>query len=149
MAATSRADFYLVSASDERSRLRTACRVAEKAYDQGLRISVLARNQAEAAAFDDLLWTFSERAFVPHGMWPAESSVAEVTPILISSSSLPDSHHDVLINLGAEAPADFSSYGRICEVVAPDADSRRDARKRWRDYRNAGVSPESHDLSGG
>lgn len=149
MAATPRADFYLVSASDERTRLRTACRLAEKAYDQGLSVTVLARNPAEATAFDEMLWTFSDRAFVPHGLCPAEETVAEATPVLISSGELPASHHDVLINLGAEVPDDFVAYGRICEVVASDKRSRGDARKRWRLYRDAGVAPNSHELSGG
>ncbi len=149
MAATPRADFYLVSASDERSRLRTACRLAEKAYDQGLRVTVLARDSDEAAAFDEMLWTFSDRAFVPHTVCPAEATVAEATPVLISSGEPPQSHQDVLINLGAQVPNDFVAYGRICEVVAADKRSRGDARKRWRLYRDAGISPKSHELSGG
>lgn len=139
-------DFYPLGEPDRRARLVTACRLAEKAYDQGLRVAVRTASAAETAEFDELLWTFSDRSFVPHVVWPTEPDVVAATPVVVGSSSLPPSHRDVLINLGPDAPADFSTYARICEVVGGDEDGKKAGRHRWRTYRDAGCAPEAHPL---
>ena len=139
-------DFYPLGEPDRRARLVTACRLAEKAYDQGLRVAVRTASAAETAEFDELLWTFSDRSFVPHVVWPTEPDVVAATPVVVGSSSLPPSHRDVLINLAPDAPADFSVYARICEVVGGDEDSKKAGRLRWRTYRDAGCAPEAHPL---
>ncbi len=139
-------DFYPLGEPDRRARLVTACRLAEKAYDQGLRVAVRTASAAETAEFDELLWTFSDRSFVPHVVWPTEPDVVAATPVVVGSSSLPPSHRDVLINLAPDAPADFSVYARICEVVGGDEDAKKAGRLRWRTYRDAGCAPEAHPL---
>jgi DNA polymerase III subunit chi len=143
---TLKVDFYPLGEPDRRARLVTACRLAEKAYDQGLRVAVRTASAAETAEFDELLWTFSDRSFVPHVVWPTEPDVVAATPVVVGSSSLPASHRDVLINLAPDAPADFSAYARICEVVGGDEDARKAGRLRWRTYRDAGCVPEAHPL---
>ena len=50
-------DFYTLGEPDRRARLITACRLAEKAYEQGLRVVVRTASAAETAEFDELLWT--------------------------------------------------------------------------------------------
>ena len=139
-------DFYTLGEPDRRARLVTACRLAEKAYEQGLRVVVRTTSAAETAEFDELLWSFSDRSFVPHVVWPAEPDAVAATPVLVGSSSLPPSHRDVLINLAPDAPADFSAYARVCEVVGGDEDARKAGRHRWRTYRDAGCAPEAHPL---
>jgi len=141
-----RVDFYLIGGADPRARLSAACRLAEKACDQGLRVAVRTASPAETAELDELMWTFNDRSFVPHVVWPAEPAVAEQTPVLIASGALPDSHRDVLINLAHDGPAVPTTFGRICEVVGADEDQRRRARERWRAYRDAGLAPASHEL---
>jgi DNA polymerase-3 subunit chi len=144
--AGTKVDFYVLAAADQRSRLTTVCRLVEKAYEQGLRVAVRTSAPAETVEIDELLWTFSDRSFVPHGVWPADPDFATATPVLISSGALPDSHRDVLVNLGADVPADFTAFSRICEVVAGDDDAKRRARLRWRGYKEAGLAPENHNL---
>ena len=143
---TIKVDFYPLGEPDRRARLVTACRLAEKAYDQGLRVTVRTASAAETAEFDELLWTFSDRSFVPHVVWPTEPDAAAATPVVVGSASLPASHRDVLINLAPDAPADFSAYARVCEVVGGDEDARKAGRHRWRTYRDAGCAPEAHPL---
>lgn len=143
---TIKVDFYPLGEPDRRARLVTACRLAEKAYDQGLRVAVRTASAAETAEFDELLWTFSDRSFVPHVVWPTEPDVVAATPVVVGSSGLPPSHRDVLINLAPDAPADFSAYARICEVVGGDEDAKKAGRLRWRTYRDAGCAPEAHPL---
>jgi DNA polymerase-3 subunit chi len=139
-------DFYLLPVAEPRARLTTVCRLAEKAYEQGLKIAVRTASPSETAAVDDLLWTFADRSFVPHGVWPAEPEFAAATPVLIGSSAFPETHRDVLINLAPDAPPDVSGYARVCEVVGGDDDSKQRARQRWRAYRSLGCEPEKVDL---
>jgi DNA polymerase-3 subunit chi len=139
-------DFYVLAAADPRARLVTACRLAEKAYEQGLHVTVRTSTPGETAAFDELLWTFAEGSFVPHTVWPSEPETALATPVLVGSSAFPDTHRDVLINLASDAPADFSAYARVCEIVDGDEAGKRAGRARWRFYREAGCSPANHAL---
>ena len=141
-----RVDFYVLAATDQRTRLITVCRLVEKACEQGLRVAVRTSAPAETVEIDELMWTFSDRSFVPHGVWPADTDFAAATPVLITSGALPDSHRDVLVNLGTDFPADFATFSRVCEVVAGDEEARRRARLRWRGYKDAGLAPETHNL---
>jgi DNA polymerase-3 subunit chi len=144
--AGTKVDFYVLAATDQRSRLTTACRLVEKAYAQGLRVAVRTSATAETVEIDELMWTFSDRSFVPHGVWPADPDFATATPVLITSGALPASHRDVLVNLGPDLPAEFAAYTRVCEIVAGDEEARRGARVRWRGYKEAGLVPETHNL---
>jgi DNA polymerase IIIc chi subunit len=47
--------FYLLSDSEPRAALKTACRLAEEAYDQGLKVVVRTDSSAATAQLDDLL----------------------------------------------------------------------------------------------
>ena len=146
MTGATQVDFYLLGGADPRARLTTACRLAEKACEQGLRVAVRTASPSETAALDELMWTFSDRSFVPHAVWPAEPAVAEHTPVLISSSATPESHRDVLINLAPDGPPEPTHFVRICEVVGADEDLKRRARLRWRAYADSGLAPTKHDL---
>ena len=137
-------DFYTLSAADRRAQLVAACRLAEKAYEQGLRVIVRTASPAETAEVDELLWTFADGSFVPHGTWPSEPDFAAVTPVLVASGTLPPTHRDVLINLAADAPGEFSAYARVCDVVGGDEDGKKAGRQRWRVYRDGGCTPAAH-----
>jgi len=139
-------DFYLLREAEPRARLRTACRLVEKAYEQGLRVALRTADAKETAELDELLWTFSDRSFVPHCVWPADPALASETPVVIGSGALPESHRDVLVNLGDEAPPGFEGYSRVLEIVGADEGAKTLARNRWRRYREHGANPESHNL---
>jgi DNA polymerase-3 subunit chi len=63
---TARVDFYVLKSSAARQCWNFACSLTERAYLQGLRVALLCDTAADAEAIDELLWTFSERSFVPH-----------------------------------------------------------------------------------
>ena len=96
---------------------------------------------AETAEFDELLWTFADRSFVPHCHLAGRPDAVVATPVLVGSSSLPASHRDVLINLAADAPADFSALLVSARWSAADEDAKQAGRQRWRTYRDAGCTP--------
>jgi DNA polymerase-3 subunit chi len=139
-------DFYLLNDDDARAVYRTACRLAEKAYEQGHRVVVRTPDTAATAQVDEMLWTFSDRSFVPHCVWPGEPALVEATPVLVSSAAGPDTHRGVLINLTTSVPEDGAVFERVLEIVAADDESKRLARTRWRTYRESGFEPRSHNL---
>ena len=82
-----RADFYLVGKPRFREEpLRLVCELARKAHDAGQWTLVLARDQAQAEALDDLLWAFDEDAYVPHQLAGDEED--DLAPVLIATPAM-------------------------------------------------------------
>ena len=71
---------------------------------------------------------------------------AAVTPIVLAARLDDLPHHQVLINLDAQAPAQFASFERLIEVVGAGAEDREAGRERYRFYRERGYPLTHHDL---
>ena len=144
-------DFYVLAGSDPAERLRFACRLVEKAWLKRHRVRVQFDAGAELEAFDRMLWTFSDRSFVPHRRAGAPDDTPEpgLPPVVIADSPAPDpSDGDVLVNLAGALPAAPDGWTRIAEVVDAD-DGRRDrGRERFRAYRERGIAPATHEMRG-
>lgn len=134
-------DFY-TKAED---RTLTACRIAAKAWQQGLRVLLLTPDAEATDAVDRLLWTTPSTGFVPHVR--ATDPLAAVTPVIVDHAVEPLPHDEVLINLCRELPALFSRFQRVVEVVSTDEADSRAARERYRFYQSRGYPIRHHDLS--
>ncbi|HKE94249.1 MAG TPA: DNA polymerase III subunit chi [Povalibacter sp.] len=141
-----RVDFYVLSQEGPDARLRVACRLAEKAYDQGSRVYVQTTTLAEAQRLDELLWTFNDRSFLPHEVSQGASSSHPRVVILLGESPAPPSHRQLLINLTPLLPAEVESYERIAEIVDVDPENRRLSRERFKAYRERGCELDTHNL---
>lgn len=139
-----RADFYILGNSTDRARF--ACTLANKAWKQGHHLHILASGRDEAVALDDLLWTFQDISFLPHVL--ADGTDAGTVPVTIGWPGQPAPGEDVLINLTADIPASAASYRRIAEIVADDETLRRQARQRFKQYRDMGFDMHTHTLDG-
>ena len=111
-----------------------ACRLLRKAWRQGATVSVIAPSPL-LQQLDRELWTFEPLEFVPHlcvrpGQ-PVDAALRR-TPVWLCEGTPPADAPTVLLNLGAELPADAERYGRIIEIVSTEAEQRRAARTRWR-----------------
>jgi len=139
-----RVDFYVMESTAPRDRLRTACRVVEKAYLAGHTVLVWHTDLAELREFDELLWTFADGTFVPHeGITGAGFSSA---PVLLTSGDTPPDGFDVLVNLAAEVPSCVASARRVAEFIDGDAERRQAGRARFRAYKERGWVPVTHNL---
>jgi DNA polymerase III subunit chi len=145
-AATPRVDFYVLAGSEARARLKLACRIAEKAYLADQRVFVWLDDAAELQSFDDLLWTFADRSFVPHEIY-SDPQQWQHTPVLLGCEAQPQQAFDVLLNLGTEVPAAAARAGRIAEIVDAEEPRRRAGRNRFRHYRDLGLVPETHNIA--
>jgi DNA polymerase-3 subunit chi len=127
-----RIDFYHYA--DD--KVRFACRLAAKAYDQSTRLVVYTPDTKVLGEFDKALWTFQATRFVPHCF--AGTSLAPETPVILAASGENLPHHDVLLNLADEWPPFFASFERLLEIVASDDADKSRARERYAFYRKRG-----------
>ena len=137
-------DFYVMSEPGDACVLRAACRITEKAWEQGLTVYVLARDDDEAARFDDLLWTLHAESFVPHERWNGTGS--PTARITVGCTHSPPATPELLVNLGAPVPPWFRDCRRVAEFVGADAQPREAGRQRYREYREAGVELRTHEV---
>ena len=142
----SRVDFYVLSEDGVDERLRFACRLAEKAVDQGNRVYVQTGSHAEAQRLDELLWTFSDRSFLAHEVVDGNPPSHERVMVLLGDADAPVTHRQLLINLADRLPSDVTVYERIAEIVDIDPERKRLSRERYKQYRERGCTLESHNL---
>ncbi|MGV6826812.1 MAG: DNA polymerase III subunit chi [bacterium] len=140
-----RVDFYVLKDGARDNRFGIACRLAEKAWQQGHRVYVHTGSPEESIHLDRLMWTYREQSFVPHGILGDADSNS--TPILIGNALEPANEHDVLINLALDVPPFFSRFDRVAECVDADANARQASRERYRYYRDHGYPLGTHELN--
>ena len=136
-----RIDFY----TNVESRERTACTIAAKALERGMRLLVLTADEAQSDRLDRLLWTFAQLSFLPHVR--ANHPLATQTPVIVDHAFDPLPHDEVLLNLTDATPPVFSRFQRLVEIVSLDPDDLQRARGRWRFYSERGYPLASHDLA--
>lgn len=141
-----RIDFY----TGVDHRVHYACRLVRRARAAGKTVLAYARDADRLARFDVALWTFSALDFLPHVY--ADSPLAAATPTVLTLKPGAGGPRDVLLCLDDEVPPDFATwfpqFERVVEVVSGDEDDKRNARQRYRAYRDAGFEPAHHAASG-
>jgi DNA polymerase-3 subunit chi len=152
---TERVDFYVLNSATERQRFTFACRLTEKAYLLTLKVVLLSDSAAEAAALDEMLWTFNDRAFVPHDLRRADPTAecdawrpraALAAPVQLTADLEAIEAADLLVNLSARLPARLERFTRIAEIIDADAPRRARGRERFKAYRELNVPVETHRL---
>ena len=140
-----RVDFYVLAQVDERARHVLACKLAEKAWRLDNTVYIHAGNQSDAEHLDELLWTFRDGSFVPHGLAGRDDGT-EASPIMIGSTDTGIGTRDLLINLCDDIPAFMEGFPRVAELVTSDATCREKSRKRYAAYRDQGHELNTHKL---
>jgi len=137
-------DFYVLGENVPGNRFTLACRLAEKAWQQGRRVYLHTDSDADSSHLDRLLWTYRDGSFLPHGL--AGQADPAFNPILIGNAEHAGEEHDVLVNLASEVPDFFSRFDRVLEPLDADAGVRSAGRKRYSFYRERGYRLSSHDI---
>lgn len=140
-----RIDFYLLAAAGEPSRQIFACRLAEKAYRLKNSVHIQASDEEQASQLDDLLWTFRDGSFVPHGIVDDERD-AGGAPVTIGVGTAGIRPGDLLINLSNDMPGQLDTFPRVAEIVTSDEDCRQKSRRRFADYRSQGHALQTHEV---
>lgn len=140
-----RADFYLLSTDAVDASALLACRLLEKAYQQGHQVFVYCADRQAAEQLDELLWTFKPDSFIPHHL--QGEGPEPPPPIQIGHSSEPRGFHDILLNLASTVPPFFNRFKRIIEIVGVDEAAKELSREHYRMYRKAGIEAATHTVS--
>lgn len=154
-------DFYVLTQTTAIARLHYACRLAEKAINQGHRIAIALDDESQAQTLSDYLWSFKPESFLPHMLQNDElkaiqqpspdtentlAAVKRPTPIALIWSEDNEHYHDILINLSQKIPEGFSRYQRAFEIVVQEEDCLKITRSHFQFYRERGYPLKSHAL---
>jgi DNA polymerase-3 subunit chi len=138
-----RIDFYVGKTHSLRARLLLACKLVEKAHARQLHTYIHTDSPTTSAQLDELLWTFNDLAFIPHGLAPQTDNKVKVW---IGHDYEPMENCDFLINLSNETPLFFSRFERFAEVIDQEEPVILAGRKRYQFYRDRGYNLEYHQL---
>ncbi len=139
-----RADFYLIDKPRFRQQpLLLVCELVKRAYAAHLPTLILARDQTQAEALDDLLWAFDPDEYLPHQIAGVDEDEDEA-PILIAAPAADAALRPLLINLRDAAPT--GSFDRVLEVVPADPNARGPLRARWKHYQSLGFTLQKFDM---
>jgi len=144
---TPRVDFYVTKDTTPQFALRTACRIAEKAFSAGHRIHIHMNSDKDCEKLDALLWTFRDRSFIPHEVSPVPIDNCPVTISSEKSPELTSGHTDMLVNITREIPENFKQFQRIAEIIDNQPEAIVAGRERYRFYRENGLDPQHHEVS--
>ncbi len=139
-------DFYILADPGVPAQHRYACRLTEQAFEQGQKVYLRAATEADLQQLDEVLWTFSDRAFLPHEIAGPASPSHPLIAALIGREAAPAGYRTLLVNMTDEMPADAEQFERIAEVVAADPERKQRARDRFRQYRERGWPLETHNV---
>jgi DNA polymerase-3 subunit chi len=139
---TERVDFYVLKSATPRQRWTFACRLTEKAYLRDLSVVLWSGSAADTEAIDELLWTFSERSFVPHEV--RRGSDAAAAPVQLTPELEGIGTADLLVNLCGCLPDRLDRFARIAEIIDSDEERRVKGRERFKAYRELKLSVETH-----
>lgn len=128
-----------------------ACDLVRRTVERGRRVIVHCADTGALARFDQALWCFDPAGFVPHVQ--AGSPLSPRTPVVLTDDGRSGDreadvpHHEVLVNLDADAPLFFSRFDFLFEVIGRDAADREAGRRRWKFYADRGYGMHHHDRS--
>jgi len=139
-------DFYILPQTDPAAKHPFACRIANKAFGQGMTVFIATEQAAQSAAMDKLLWTFAQSSFVPHAVCNGDAKQLARYPVQIGDGAAPH-EFDLLVSLRRDAPDDYAKFSRVAELITDDADDKTAGRARFRFYREQGIAPNTHNIS--
>ena len=133
-------NFYRINGNLQ-AALILACQLTEKAWQQGMTVLIHA-DQSANKQLDELLWSFSKTAFLPH----AESECPREA-ISITSKDNPGDHHGLLISLTEQTPSWFSRFEKVAEIIYDEPALMAHKRESFRLYKSRGYPLQYHELA--
>lgn len=137
--------FYILEDERQDADLHFACRLAEKAYNEGHRIYMHVPDARQAQNMDRLLWQFRQGSFVPHANLSQLDPHDDLTPVIIGCQEPPPGMDDFLINIGGTVDTFFSRFIRHNEIVS--SEHLAAARQKYRFFRDRGYALKTHKIS--
>jgi len=115
-------------------------RLLEKTLARDWRAVVAAGSEARVESLAELLWTFDDRSFLPHGT--VKDGYAALQPVWLSTDDTNVNGAQVLFLTDGLATARLADYAVVAEIFdGGDPEMVQAARRHWRDYTAAGHAP--------
>ena len=137
-----RIEFYVLSSSDQASRLLAACKLAMKGWRAGMPVFLRCQDEAQARELDDLLWRFKADAFIPHDLAASDPRA----PVVIGRDEEPAATQGLLVNLQPDISPHVERFARVIEIVNQDPPLLAACRNNVLLYRKRGYDPRRVEL---
>jgi DNA polymerase-3 subunit chi len=111
----------------------------EKSLERRWHAVVQVTGEERAAAIDDLLWTYDDQSFLPHGRADEEAAAGDAVVITLDFTNPNEAAIRFLVD-GAALPPDPGRYQRIMIIFdGNDDDALAHARTQWKEAKAAGL----------
>lgn len=119
-------------------------KLSEKTLKMRRKACIVTRDADHSKSVSEYLWSHDPTKFIPHSLGPEEPNNKRTSLELRHDDE--SSHLDVLINLTAKAPGQFSSFQRLIEIVTQQKASIEVGRQRFKWYRDRGYAIKVHKM---
>lgn len=124
------------------------CRLIRKIRAADKSVLVFSRQSEKLLRLDQALWTFSVLDFIPHTILPSPRACH--APVWLADVA-PDQERNILILMDDDVPeafqAWFERFDKVIDIVTTEETDRQLGRARFKRYREAGITPNAHDLA--
>lgn len=109
----------------------------ERALKDGYRVLVMAGSGERLEHLNQLLWTYDEASFLPHGS--ARDGNADRQPIFLTAGDENPNRATMLVLVDGAQGSALEGYARVCDMFdGNDETAVAAARQRWREAKAAG-----------
>ncbi|MDX1453299.1 MAG: DNA polymerase III subunit chi [Oleiphilaceae bacterium] len=140
------ADIYLLHSTAFSDQLVFCCKLAEKAFRQGLKMHIQTREAYQNEALNERLWDFRAESFLPHTVGQSAFESHPITIDVNCSSSGDSGHRDLLILLTPTLPPKSENFKRVGMIVCNDPQDIQLARQAYKQLSNQGITANIHDF---
>ncbi|MDR3373855.1 MAG: DNA polymerase III subunit chi [Ancalomicrobiaceae bacterium] len=112
--------------------------LVERCLERGWRAVIQAGSDERRDALDQLLWTFSDAAFLPHGT--SRDGFTAEQPVYLTAEGDNPNGSTVRFLVDRAEPGELGTYQRAVLIFdGNDADALADARRYWKQFKAAGL----------
>lgn len=129
--------FYQVRDPMPSTTDKTLAHLLEKVCSAGHKVLVVCPNTQRAERIDEMLWTYKDESFLPHGL--AHDNVApEKQPILITTTPENQNGANILVMVSGAQGGAIADYEKAIDIFEGHENQVTKARERWKLYKDAG-----------
>ncbi len=109
-----------------------ACRLIERLYRAGRRVTVWVADGGRAGVLDKYLWTFAQSSFVAHALWDGSGELEDPVAIVTGTLSNPNRGDVLVIGDALADPNSARGWAEVHDLASATAEDegRREA---WED----------------
>lgn len=112
-------------------------KLLEKAIASGARVVVLAGSKERISFLDDLLWTYGDDSWLPHGT--AQEGDAALQPVWLTDTEENPNQATILLACDGAAPLRVQEWERCLDLFDGNNDEAvTAARTRWKTWKDQG-----------